>query len=105
MLPYVRQVVEAVLAKGLPEGVCLNVNAPKGEVLKGLRETVACRGHWSDEYAEYTDPHGHPYYWLTGRFINEEPDNPDTDDALLAEGYMTVVSCALDRTVKLPSIF
>lgn len=98
MLPYVRQVVEQVLAKGLPEGICLNLNAPKTQELAGMKQTVACKGHWSDEYAKYTDPHGRPYYWMTGRFINEEPDNPDTDDALLTKGYITVVPCALDRT-------
>ncbi len=98
MLKYVRQTVERVLENGLPQGVCLNLNAPKGNDLKGIKDTVACKGHWSDEYKEYTDPHGHPYYWMTGRFINEEPENPDTDDALLAKGYVTVVPCALDRT-------
>ena len=97
MLPYVRRVVERVLAKGLPEGICLNVNAPVGK-LAGIRVTSGCLGHWSDEFREYVDPHGRPYYWLTGRFINEEPDNPDTDDALLARGYVTVVPCSLDRT-------
>ncbi|MDE5956750.1 MAG: 5'/3'-nucleotidase SurE [Muribaculaceae bacterium] len=100
MLPYVRRIVEDVMEKGLPEGVCLNVNAPKCSDLAGMRHTVACKGHWSDEYAEYTDPHGHPYYWMTGRFINEEPDNPDTDDALLARGFVTIVPCQIDRTSK-----
>lgn len=104
MLPYVRQVVESVLSEGLPKGVCLNLNAPKTANLQGMRETVACRGHWSDEYARYEDPHGRPYYWLTGNFINEEPDNPDTDDALLSKGYVTIVPCTLDRTYpKTPS--
>lgn len=98
MLPYVREIVECVLKEGLPDGICLNLNAPKSQSLKGLKYTVACKGRWSDEFALYTDPHGRPYYWMTGRFINEEPDNPDTDDALLAEGYVTVVPCALDRT-------
>lgn len=100
MLPYVRRIVEEVMEKGLPEGVCLNVNAPKCSDLAGMRHTVACKGHWSDEYAEYTDPHGRPYYWMTGRFINEEPDNPDTDDALLARGFITIVPCQIDRTSK-----
>lgn len=101
MLPYVREVVEAMLAKGLPSGICLNVNAPKCDHPAGIKLTVGCKGHWSDEYAEYTDPHGRPYYWMTGRFINEEPENPDTDDALLARGFVTVVPCALDRTAKI----
>ncbi len=98
MQPYMRTIIEDVLRNGLPDGVCLNVNAPKGDNLQGIRNTVGCRGHWSDEYREYIDPHGHPYYWMTGRFINDEPDNPDTDDAWLAKDYVTVVRCDIDRT-------
>lgn len=98
MLPYVRRVVEATLRNGLPKGICLNVNAPDRHDLKGMCYAPACKGHWSDEYREYTDPQGRPYYWMTGRFINEEPENPHTDDALLACGYVTVTACTLDPT-------
>lgn len=105
MLPYIREVVSMVLRKGLPEGICLNLNAPKGDDLKGMRQTVGCKGHWSDEYSQYIDPYGKPYYWLTGKFINEEPENPDTDDAWLAKGYVSVVPCALDRSAVIPPLF
>lgn len=98
MLPYIRRVVEMILRHGLPEGVCLNVNAPKGGHIAGMRLTRACRGHWSDEYTRQTDPHGRAIYWLTGTFINEEPDNPDTDDALLAQGFVTVVPTMPERS-------
>lgn len=101
MLPYIRKIVETVLENGLPMDVCLNVNAPKGDI-KGIKLTKGCRGHWSDEYKEYTDPFGRPYYWLTGNYINDEPDNPDTDDAWLAKGYISIVPCALERTIPLP---
>lgn len=102
MRPYIRHVVELTLRYGLPEGICLNINAPKGPELAGMRLTTACRGHWSDEYTARTDPHGRSIFWLTGSFINEEPDNPDTDDALLARGFVTVVPTLLDRSVPSP---
>ncbi len=97
MLPYVKEVVKKMLEKGVPEGVCLNMNAPQGKI-SGIRQTVGCRGHWSDEYEEYTDPQGKKFYMLTGKFVNDEPDNPDTDDALLAAGYATLVPVRLDPT-------
>lgn len=97
MLPYVERVVREMLRRPLPEGVCLNVNAPKGK-LNGIRQTRSCRGHWSDEYAEYFDPAGHPFYMLQGRFINDEPGNDDNDDALLAQGFVTLVPVMLDPT-------
>ena len=67
-----------------------------------MRLTTDCRGHLSDEYTARTDPHGRSIFWLTGSFINEEPDNPDTDDALLARGFVTVVPTLLDRSVPSP---
>lgn len=102
MMPYIRQIVELVLEKGLPEDVCLNVNAPKGEI-KGMKLTQQCRGHWSDEYKEMKDPFGRSLYWLTGEYINDEPDNPDTDDAWLSKGYISIVPCSLTRPADLPA--
>lgn len=102
MIPYIRHIVITMLQTGLPEGVCLNVNAPKTADLKGLKLTKSCRGHWSDEYKEYIDPNGKPFYWLTGKFINDEPDDPDNDQSLLDAGYVTMVAVNLDPTTSLP---
>lgn len=103
MLPYIEKISRGVLANGLPYGICLNVNAPANTDIKGMRITVACRGNWTDEYRELTDGNGSPYYMLTGDFVNEEPENPDTDDALMKQGYLSIVPCGIDRTV--PSAF
>ncbi len=98
MMPFVEETVLKVLSEGLPEGVCLNLNAPKSSELKGLRYCRAARGRWTDEYEEMQPPFGPPVYWLTGRFITDEPDAEDTDEWLLAHGYVTVVPTLLDRT-------
>ncbi|MDE5674945.1 MAG: 5'/3'-nucleotidase SurE, partial [Muribaculaceae bacterium] len=55
----------------------------------------------TDEYKEYEDPSGKKFYWLTGKFINEAPDNTDTDEWCLSNGIVSVVPLALDRTVHL----
>lgn len=102
MLPYINRIVKTLLKHKLPQGVCLNFNAPKRPDIKGMKLTRACEGHWSDEYKEYTDPHGKKFYWLTGTFINDEPDNPDTDQSLLDAGYISVVAVNLDPTTPLP---
>lgn len=104
MLPYIRHAAQTVLKYGLPKGICLNINAPKCEDIKGMRMTRACEGHWSDEYQEFIDPHGKPFYWLTGKFVNDEPDNPDNDQSLLDAGYISVVAVNLDPTTNLPGI-
>ena len=96
--PFVDAIVERVLQNGLPSGVCLNVNIPARVIPTEMRVTKGCRGRWTDEYAEYTDPAGQKFYWLTGKFINEEPDNPDTDEWCLAHGIVSIVPTLLDRT-------
>ncbi|MDE6143554.1 MAG: 5'/3'-nucleotidase SurE, partial [Muribaculaceae bacterium] len=102
-IPFVDKIVEDVLASGLPDGICLNVNIPySNPAPTEMRVTKAARGKWTDEYQEYTDPNGKPFYWLTGRFVNDEPDNPDTDEWLLAHGIVSIVPTALDRTAHIP---
>ncbi len=98
-LPFVDKIVGSVLKNGLPEGVCLNVNIPASNPAPTeMRITKACKGRWTDEYQEYIDPNGRKFYWLTGKFKNEEPDNEDTDEWCLSHGIVSVVATALDRT-------
>lgn len=98
-LPVVDKLVRAVLEKGLPEGVCLNVNMPAHvEDYKEIRVVRGCRGKWNDRYEEYFDPAKRPFYWLAGEFINEEPDNTDTDEWCLNHGIVSVVPVLLERT-------
>ena len=94
---YVKQITEEVLRKGLPDNVSLNVNAPKGEI-KGAKVVRQCKGRWIEEYDKRTDPYGMDYYWLTGRFENQEPDATDTDEYFLAQGYLSIVPTTIDMT-------
>lgn len=97
--PFVSRIVAETLAGGLPEGVCLNVNIPNSfEPPREMRLVRAAKGKWSDEYKKYTDPHGREFYWLQGRFENDEPDAEDTDEWCLAHGIVSVVPTLLDRT-------
>lgn len=101
-LPFVRRLTDMVLKNGLPEGVCLNVNIPDCPLIPTeMHVARSCRGNWSDEYKEYTDPHGHKFYWLTGKFRNDEPDATDTDEWMLAHGIVSVVPTMLDRTATI----
>ena len=97
--PFVEKLVGDTLKNGLPEGVCLNVNIPDSpQPPKEMRLVRACRGYWNDEYREYTDPFGRTFYWIQGDFINEEPDNPDTDEWCIHNDRVSVVPILLERT-------
>lgn len=99
-LPFVDSVVKSMLEHGISRGVCLNVNIPhNGPRPSEMRLVRAAKGNWNDEYKEYVDPHGRKFYWLTGIFDNEEPENELTDEWCLAHGIVSVVPVLLDRTV------
>lgn len=95
---YVRHLVEHTLANGLPADVCLNVNIPSRIKPKGMKVTRGCRCRWSDEYIKYHSPYNQTFYWLDGKFINNEPDNHDTDQWWLDNGYVTVVPVTVETT-------
>lgn len=95
-------IVDAMLRHGLPDGICLNVNVPNiDHEPAGIRSAVACHGRWNDEYKEYTDPYGNKFYWLTGEYVNLEPDNDATDEWCLAHGYVSVVPVSIEHTAPI----
>ena len=95
--PYVSAIARRVLAEGLPHRVCLNVNAPIG-TLQGMRVVRQSDGYWTKGFERRTDPYGRDYYWMTGEFINSEPQATDTDEWALAQGYVSVVPTRIDLT-------
>lgn len=96
--PFIVDIVKKVVAKGLSSGVCLNINIPAHVTPVGVKACRAATGHWSEEYKRYLDPSGTPFYWLTGRFVNEEPEATDTDEYWLGRNYISVVPVTPDQT-------
>lgn len=89
-------ITRAILRDGLPERVCLNINIPAGREPEGMKIARAARGYWTEEYRDYTDPHGRPFFWLTGHFHNIEPDCQETDEYWLARGWASIVPLCVD---------
>lgn len=87
-----------VLQNGLPQDVCLNVNMPALEKVRGWRVCRQARGRWEAEWASATNPHGKNSFWLTGDFHDLEPEASDTDFAALRAGYCSVVPVTIDLT-------
>ena len=100
--PYVEEMIRHVLEKGLPDGVCLNVNIPAlpAEKIRVIRICSQANGYWKEEFERRTDPNGKEYYWLTGFFHNREPENGGTgnDEWALKNGYVSVVPINTDLT-------
>lgn len=98
-IPFVRQIIGQVLAKGLPTDVSLNVNIPRLEAseIKGIRICHEAKARWKDSFEKRIDPQGRPYWWLTGKF--EPLSQPEgSDEWALANGYVSVVPIHPDFT-------
>jgi hypothetical protein len=99
MKSYVKQIAQGVLEKGLPEGVILNVNFPKlsKEDIKGIKICRQAKAMWQEEFDKRTNPQGKEYYWLTGKFVNQDKGT-DTDEWALENGYISIVPVQFDLT-------
>jgi 5'-nucleotidase len=93
-------IIAASLAHPMPRGVCLNVNIPKlrREDIRGIKVVRQSRANWVEKFEERKDPYGREYYWLSGEFVNFEPESTDTDEWALANGYVSVVPTQADLT-------
>ncbi|MBQ5997430.1 MAG: 5'/3'-nucleotidase SurE [Bacteroidales bacterium] len=99
-IPVVREIIRKVLQDGLPTGSCLNVNIPEvpAAELRGIRLCRQARGYWNEEYCRHEDPSGRPYYWLSGFFVNNEPEAEDTDVWAGTHGYVSMVPMQADMS-------
>jgi 5'-nucleotidase len=95
---YGRIVAEKILKNGLPTGVCLNLNVPNIPHVNGLKVCSQTKGSWIKEFMEAKDPIGKTVYWLTGEFLNEDPDNSHNDEWALDHGYAALVPLRIDMT-------
>ncbi len=96
-IPFFDKIISQVIANPLPKGVCLNVNAPKGDV-KGIKMCRQSSGIWNNEFISADTPFGKKCYWLTGSFADQEPTATDTDEYALNNGYISVQPVKTDLT-------
>ena len=96
---YVYKIASMVLKKGMPNGVCLNVNIPKisAKRYKGIRVCRQTIGKWMEKFDKRMDPNGKPYYWMTGEFKDMDGSD-ETDIWALNNNYVTVVPVQFDLT-------
>ena len=97
--PWIRHIIEFMLARPFKTGQLLNVNIPKlpAEQIKGLRLCRQADARWKEKMVEGRDPSGQPYYWLSGEFYNNDMAE-DTDVWALDNGYISVVPSMHDLT-------
>ncbi len=91
-------ITQNVLNNGLPDGVVLNVNFPKSDIpFKGTKICRQAKGNWEEVFDKRVSPTGKEYYWLSGKFVNQDKGE-DTDEWALAHNYISIVPVQFDLT-------
>ncbi len=93
---HIHSIVKNVLENGIPKGIVLNVNFPKGKI-KGVKICRQAKSNWIEEFDKRVSPQGKEYYWLTGKFENQDSGD-DTDIVALEKGYASIVPVQFDLT-------
>ena len=97
---YAKIIIDKFLELPPAANTYLNVNFPavKLEHIKGIRFSGQGKGQWIKEFEERKDPYGFNYYWMTGEFYNNEPENRLADHNLVAQNYISIVPHKIDTT-------
>ncbi len=98
MKETVQKIVKMVLEDGLPLEVCLNVNVPDVEPLKGMRICKMGLGDWHEEWEERDHPRGGKYYWIAGYYAPHDEHDEESDTWAFEHGYVAVTPLQLDMT-------
>src|SRR5262249_6461876 len=93
---FAAQLAAKVLQDGLPTGVMLNVNVPRGEV-RGVRITRQSQKITQNIIHEKEDPRGRPYYWQGENIIREKAE-ADSDYAAIINHEISITPLQADRT-------
>ena len=96
--PYIRDIVEKVLERGLPALTCLNVNFPKLKELKGVRICEQAKGRWINEWESFAHRGDSQFFWMAGEFQDSDADNENNDHWALANGYVAITPVTVDVT-------
>ena len=96
---FISMITLNALNNGIPKGVVLNVNIPsvmKSDI-KGVKICRQAMAYWIEEFDKRKNPLGQEYYWLTGKFINEDLGE-DTDEWALNNNFISIVPVKFDLT-------
>ena len=94
----IKAITQKVIEKGLPKLTCLNVNFPVTKEIKGIRICQQAKGRWTSEWEPCPRSTDANYFWLTGKFEDEETDNEKDDHWALRNDYAAITPVKVDVT-------
>ena len=66
------------------------------EDFKGVKVCRMSYGTWGNEVMKCHHPRGYDYWWMVGRYTNDEPEAEDTDRWALDHGYVAITPTQID---------
>jgi 5'-nucleotidase len=95
-----QSLAKTVVRNDLPKGTLLNVNVPDvpEEEIKGILLTKQGKSKWDDIYEQRTDPYGKHYYWLTGKLMENDDADLETDQYAIKNNYVSITPVHFDLT-------
>ena len=77
----------------------LNVNfpSPANGPFRGMKVCRQAMARWQEDFEERLDPHRRAYFWMRGKFVNDDHDEK-TDESALRDSYVSVVPVKYDFT-------
>ncbi len=93
---FARDLLPVILQEGLPRGVMLNVNIPQ-DWTGAVRFTRQSSKITRNVLQPGSDPRGRRYFWLSEQKVVEGIE-PDTDQAAIREGAVSITPLQLDHT-------
>lgn len=97
---YAKKIIDFAL-ENKNENFCLNVNIPKVELneIKGIKFCKQAKGAWFEEFVRIPHPNKNvDYFWLTGKFVNFEPQDTKNDVWAIENNYVSIVPLKIDFT-------
>lgn len=91
-----RRLASIYLKRGMPPGVAMNVNVPRGEP-KGIALTRQCRKISRNLMVKTVDPYGRPYFWMH-EDVPLESAEEGSDYAAIRDGVVSITPLQFDHT-------
>lgn len=101
---FARKLALQVLRRGLPPGICLNVNVPDlpASKIRGAQAVRLGKRIYGTQITVRSDPRGDRYFWLAGKNVSGVA-LPGSDVAAVGGGRIAVTPLHVDST-DLPTL-
>lgn len=96
---HIGKLLNDLYSISIEKKILLNINIPDIDYdkIKGIKFTVLGKSLYEDSYEERVDPSGNRYYWIAGRY-NEENIDINSDVWAVKNGFISITPIKIDLT-------